>query len=223
MLGMNKALLSVVSVWAVAASANAGIVSFGGSVALANPPANIQIDNWESDTAARLWAERTVTLSSSLNVDALNTGSFFNGTENSPGILAAGTAVQSYMLRSDPVGSNASKYQGFITFDRPIMALIFLRPNLNATDDLLGKSGVTYNKNTDRGLELPSGNPAEGVILSDDRMRIDFSFATGTYTDDVRIITAASIPAPATAALLGLGLVACTRRRGRVDRADAIS
>lgn len=190
------------------ATVRADIVAIGGSVVIADPPANIQQGNWESDTETRVWMEQHLTLPVDLPVDAVNTGTFRDGTENIPGSIAALSTVTSYMLRIDPVASNSVILTGFVVFDEPIVGASFLRGTLNSTDAIVGRPGVTYNTNSLRGLELPSNDL---LTISEDRLRVDFTFASnGSGTDDVRIIT--TVPTPGSIMIISGGAFLAFRR-----------
>lgn len=188
---------------------HAGIVEVGGAAVIAEPLPDIRLDRWESDTEVRVWAERSVVLGSPLAVDAVNTGTVFPG--GVAGNIAA-QAVESYMVRSDPIGEHDVIYSGFVVFDQPILGVIFLEGRLNDTNALLGRPGITYNANTNRGFE-----GEDTLQISDDRLRVDFDYFTGAYTDDVRIITA--VPEPAALSLLVLGSAALLRRPHRTSEA----
>jgi len=168
---------------------------------------------WESNTEARLWAERSIVLTNALHLDAVNTGTIATEGDAIPGQVLAGTAVTSYMLRVDSVGSTDAIYTGYVEFDQPILGVLIFRSTLNGSDDLLGLAGVTYNTNAQRGVDFPP-QVADPFTLSADRRRIDFSFSIGNWTDDIRIVTAVPAPGSAVLALL-LGGVGMSRRSRR--------
>lgn len=192
--------------------AHADIVSFGGSVALRTPPADISLGLWESATEARLWSERNITLASPLSLDTVNTGTVTFESELAPGQVSAGTTVASFMLHADSVGSTQSIYSGFVIFDQPILGLMVLRPGLNGSDGLLGLPGVVYNTNAQRGLEF-FPQIADPFTVSADRLRIDFMFTVSDWTDEIRIVTA--VPSPGGLALILLGSAGLARRSRR--------
>lgn len=227
LLPMNRSCVVVVCHLILALShsvARADIVAVGGSAVVAEPPSNIQNAQWTSDTEARIWLERETILSAPLLADAVSTGVVFqNGIVGEPGFIPEGTPVASYMLRTDPVttGGGGVFYDGFIDFDLPILGVMFLRSTIVASDALLARPGVLYNQNSDRGLEVHSGvsDPMrDALLISADRLRIEFDWRTFAGTDDVRILIA--VPAPGSLALLTFaGLPACrhTRHAGRRD------
>lgn len=193
-----------------ATGAMADIIGVGGSAVVANPPANIQNGQWTSNTEIRAWFERQTTLSANLTLSHINPGLVDASAQLVGGSVTAGQSVQSYMIRVDPATNAAVTLSGFVVFDTPIIGII-INPFLGATDPILGRPGVTYNTNTNRGLELDDGTP-DSFEISADRLRIDFTlFVENGPTDDIRVITA--IPAPSAAALLGLGGLLAARRR----------
>jgi hypothetical protein len=194
---------------ASAAPARADIVGTGGSAVIAVPPADIGLDHWESNTETRAWFERSLTLSAPLTLDAVNTGLISSTGDPIPGQVGIGTAITSYMLRADPI-SHVS-LTGYLQFDQPILGVLFLRSSLNGSDGLLGLPGVLYNQNQQRGVDLSDPSDPDSFTISADRMRIDFAFGVGGWTDDIRIVTA--VPAPGSA--LPLVALACFARRSR--------
>lgn len=189
-------------------SVRAGIVKVGGAAVIAEPPPNISHNLWESDTGARVWFERTVELGSPLAVNAVNTGMVF--PVGTPGDIAP-QAIESYMLRTDPIGGNLISLDGFVVFDQPILGVVTQGNTLDNTDALLGRPGINYNLNEARGLENP-----DTFLISADRLRVDFLYETGTWTDDVRIITA--VPEPGSIAMLALAGLTLLRRRSPMLR-----
>jgi hypothetical protein len=207
----RPAMLVAAAVVAFSATgAMADIVSVGGSAVVANPPANIQNGQWTSNTETRVWFERQTTLAADLTLSHVNTGFVTTGVPRVSGTVTAGTAVQSYMIRMDTATRNPVELSGFVIFNTPILGLIFGGNLLDTTDSILGRPGITYNTNTNRGLEF-DGTP-DAFTISADRLRIDFTVWTQNGpTDDIRVVT--TIPSPSAAALLGIGGLLAARRR----------
>lgn len=197
--------------------ASADIIGVGGAAVIAEPPASIQNQQWTSDTDARIWLEQVTVLDAAIYADAVSTGTVFqNGIVGMPGFIPAGTAVASFMLRTDPAstGIGGVLFDGFIAFDQPILGVMFLRDTMENSDAALARPGVLYNHNADRGLEPHDGvsDPLrDALFISADRLRLDFDWRTFAGTDDVRILVA--VPAPGSLALLSLVGLASTHRR----------
>lgn len=207
--GLKAVIIATV---AGATSVQAGIVSVGGSTVVAAPPADIRLNIWESSTETRVWAENSVVLASPMILNAVNTGLIALPGDAVQGEIAAGTEIASYMLRADPVGDVQVSLSGFVVFDSPILGVRILRGALDGSDALLGLPGVIYNGNTQRGLEI-TDPVQDSLSISPDRLRIDFSYVVGEWTDDIRIITAVPTPGSAAGALMGAAFLACRRRR----------
>jgi hypothetical protein len=136
----------------------------------------------------------------------------------SPATISAGTAVSSYFLHCDAVGSQSPpiRFVGSITFDTDILGLVFVNPRLNQGHDYPGLPGTLYS--TTGAMEINSTPAFDSIELSADRRTVTVDYRNSNSPDDVRIITAA-VPEPATIllAVLGCGLLAlrhCRRFRG---------
>lgn len=138
-----------------------------------------------------------------------------HNNHNSNGSIAAGTGVDRFLIRLDNVNNNSgATYQrsGSITFDRPILGVIWTTGHLIGCDDVLGAPGVAYSTNSVR--DALGGQGADEFTLSSDLKTIDVTLAIGSgYWDELRVLT--EIPEPTTAALLGLGGFAVALRRSR--------
>lgn len=207
---MNRLLFIVPVICCTAGVGRAGIVASGGAATLGPAPASVLLDAVESNTAAPVFIEsENLTLSVGLPVDVTAAGTVDALGDLTPGVIPAGTLLNSYFLFSDPVGNTASTYEGFVEFDQPILGVIVTRDNLAASDLLVGNPGTTYGDFPARNLEL--GANSDRVVLSVSRFRLGFRFSTSSAADHVRVITA---PTPGAAALLAAaGLVGARRRR----------
>ncbi len=171
------------------ASANADVVAIGGDVALREPPSSILLNQWESDLEIRGWFEREVVLSSGLTLGHVLPGYIDDQDDLHNGSVGAGTMVRSYMVRIDPVGVGPVIATGFVVFDTPILG-VYVGSQLEPTDPILQRPGITYNANSYRGLELDGAAESEDAFeISADRSRIDFVMDVGEWTDDIRIVT----------------------------------
>ncbi|MFN5944471.1 MAG: hypothetical protein ACK5ZG_09830 [Phycisphaerae bacterium] len=205
---MTRATTTAVISLVLAGASQAAITTTGGDAVLSPAPASTLLGAIESNTIARAFNEvSSFTLATNLPVNATTPGVYSSNGSLTPGVIAAGTVVNSHYLYVDPVGDGPAMYEGFVEFDQPILGVIVLRNGLNSSD-FLGAPGTTYGDNVARGMEL-SGNEAFTITLS--QFRVNFRFNTTTATDDIRIITA--VPAPGAAAMIGLAATACLRRR----------
>jgi hypothetical protein len=189
----------------------AGIIEVGGAAVLAEPPANIALNQWESDTEIRGFFERQTVLFSDLALDHVNTGLVDHESLLVPGFVTAGTAVQSYLFHADSVAGFDALLSGYVVFDQPILGVLIHTSSMNGTDDFLGRPGVIYGNSPGRRLELPPGS-LDTFEISADRTRLDFTLKFGLAYDELRIITA--VPEPGSLALLSLvGFTGLRRRR----------
>lgn len=204
-------LLAFIPLASAPAAALADIVSVGGSAVIAEPPPSILLNQWESNTEIRGFFERETTLVSDLALDHVNTGLVDHESLLAPGLVPAGTAVQSYLFHADSVDGFDALLSGYVVFDTPILGVLIHTASMNGTDDLLGRPGITYGHHAGRKLELPPES-LDTFEISGDRLRLDFTLKFDLANDNLRIVTA--VPEPGSLALLSmLGFGASRRRR----------
>lgn len=83
---------------------------------------------------------------------------------------------------------------GTLTFDQPVVGLVFLTATLNATDATLGAPGTTYPVHPNTGLRGYEDATGDTVQVSADGLTVTFSATTSTAQDALRIITQGSCP-----------------------------
>lgn len=172
----------------------ADVVSVGGAVVYSDVPSNIELGQWESDSAVRLWKESLLVLPEDIEPGHTQPGTTVDfPSDQVSGIVPAGTRVLTLMLRVDPIGSGPVTLGGWVVLNRPILGVYF-GTQLVTTDSLLGRPGVAYNENEERGLELDSV-ALDAFQISADAKRIDFVFGTGEFTDDIRLVVQADCDA----------------------------
>ena len=112
----------------------------------------------------------------------------------------AGTRVRSYLLRCNPLGQfkepgSTRRFQGSVTFDRPVLGIITVSRKLNRTDAMLSRAPlpkVNTQDNELRGLERKVEDPpkpTDRVELSADRRTITVTFFADVSIDEIRAIT----------------------------------
>ena len=168
--------------------------------------AGILVMGTSEENSVQLYIERQkVVLSSDLNLSG-------------GGTVPTGTVVNSYILHFDPVGSSSSPVwegRGTITFDEPILGLIYATKNtstytlLTQSDTSIGLGADRYDTPATRRLETPS-TVYEDVITN----AVYLNWFANTGLDEARIVTQ-YIPAPGAVLMGGIGiaLVGWLRRR----------
>ena len=184
-------------------SAGAQLGPVSGSVVEVTAPASVLEDTYESDTEIRAFDEaQGVTLAAPLTVDITSPGDYGAGDDLTPGVIPAGTRVDSHLLHADPAGSpdplEPVILAGAVTFETKILGVIVLDtaadPHLNDSDGL-GAAGTAYPDDVAaRGLEFA---PAGGDMV---RLDGDHTLAVDLVMhryDQIRVVTAAP-PVPVT-------------------------
>lgn len=124
-------------------------------------------------------------------------------TPNVGSIITAGSTVASHYVFFDPL--NTLQMKGTVTFDSKVLGIFTSTSTLSATD-FLANTGVNYLNPGLRGLE--AGDYA--TITGTNQISVDVTASSpGDY---IRVLTAYSpgaggVPAPASLALLGAGLL----------------
>ncbi len=184
------AIAATTLIWGSSPAAARLTGSSGDVQVLNQPPPSVVPEALTSDDQAFVFEERRcATLAANLPVDVLNPTGTYGDTTAQPGVIPAGTQVDSYYVHFDQPGTAGTEsVTGTLTFDQPVLGIIFLTPTLNATDAAVGAPGTTYPagaNTTFRGYEGPS----DTVQVSADRRTVTFSATVGAYQDELRIIT----------------------------------
>jgi sugar lactone lactonase YvrE len=173
--------------------ASAAGVSSSGAVQLIAAPPSVQQGALESDTQIQLFSERRgVTLATGVAVDITSPGNYSSSAGLTSGTISAGTLVDSYYLHADPVGISHNIVQlqaGGVTFPTPVLGVIVLDPEFNASDATLGVASTLYPAS---GRSLTLGSPTDTAILSPDGRTLTLQLSDSSATADVRVITAAN-------------------------------
>jgi hypothetical protein len=215
---------AVILILGAGGAARAAIIGTSGAVVMIAPPPSVRTSMLESDTEIRAFNEQqNITLNTNISADITVPGvSPSASSQNfSPGMIASGTKVSSYLAHFDAVGnrtSNPAPLSGSITFDTDVIGLIVLSQAQNNTDAYPGLTSVSYpQQEPSRGLEIVVGGVGQDsndeITLSADRRTVFLNLRTGMVQDEVRIITAA--PEPGGALLASIAALRMVGRRGR--------
>lgn len=202
----------------------ADLLLSGPIISISAPTSDLPGSDPTSSTTGFIWSERTyLKLTSSVSVNMTTTGTADSGNSYnpSPGTIAAGTYVNTYLIHTDPVGTASTLFKNMsVTFDSKILGIITLTSGLNNTDASLGNPNTTYpglhGNSANRGLESPDSL----AWVSNDGLTLNFT--TGANIDEIRVLTMGT-PEPSTliscatgALFLGIGWI---RRRTARSRA----
>ncbi|MBS1724610.1 MAG: hypothetical protein JSS66_16835 [Armatimonadetes bacterium] len=202
------------------ALSSASIINVGGSgdILTAGPGVGYTPDFFGDHTLViHGWDEQqSVTLASNVAVDITGPGTYNSPGSLTPGIVAAGTVVNSHAFYFDPAagGSTTAGFQ----FDGTIIGVIVddgaPTDPFVASDFLIPASVPSGNIPTGhfaaRGLEL--GINIDSVIVGSNT--IQFALSAGSPGDQVRVLTI--VPEPCTLSILAIiGCAGIRRRRQR--------
>lgn len=175
--------------------------AFAALVILGSPPPSVIEGALESNTDAHIFLESTMTLPAPVSVDIATPGLYNQSNPDDPGVIPAGTLVNSYFLHHDSVEEQLSTVVAFGTFPDPVLGIIIGDTFLDASDPLLGSPLTTYPTGLAfRGLEVPALALNDVVFWSGNMVFVSISSTTAEVLDQVRIVTAA-VPEPSTVAL----------------------
>jgi len=170
-----------------------GIYATKGAVVPANPDVPEKVALMESDDHVLVIPERrAVPFTLPLRVDIVDTGTLPGTIPEAVHVIKPkpGKHLSSFLIRYDPVGTFPDdyfkKFEGEVTFDRPIMAIATEKATLEGTDAVfaMGKWESKY-----RGIELDQiKNPPDSVTLSPNRRTVKVTFYAGASTDEIRVI-----------------------------------
>lgn len=205
--GLVKGWSAAVVVMVVAGSAQAAVTGVSGAATLGPPPPVASVPAIISPNA-QVWDElQNVTLpAGGVQVDMLVNGGTMSSTSPTPGVVTG--TVDSHFIHFSAVPNQGAV--GSVTFNAPILAVIYSITFLDNTDALLGAGGTTYPTGwSGRDLSSLSVLNASGNVLN-------FNFfepgGGALRIEQVRVLTNA-IPAPGSAALAGLAALLVARRK----------
>jgi hypothetical protein len=191
--------LSLLLILAVIPRADAAIVETTNQITQIPAPADARAQRLESNTTMFAWDERqAVVLPNDVAVDITQAGVYEDVADLTPGVVPAGTVVDSHFVHADKVGTTAPNIvlQGTVRFDKPIVGIAIEAAPLYASD-FLGAPGTRYPTSGRPERRLNLERQADFVIWQVDQHTVVIQVETAAHFDQVRILTAArEVPVP---------------------------
>lgn len=206
---LSRSSLVVVSSLAVACgAADASIISTtGAATQIASPPSCMP--GALIGPPAYCWNEQTNVTASALPVNLTANGLYTGPT---PNFGMIGGQFDSHFIHFDAL-SGVANVSGTVTFSQAIVGVIYDESLLSMSDGAFGAFGTVYP--TGNAFRSTTGNALgmSTIGVSGNTLFFDlWAFAPGNYLSEIRVLTH-SVPAPGSAALLGLGGLVSLRRR----------
>ncbi len=174
-----------------------GIIATSGGIRPPSPDVPLRLMDYESDDSLLVIPEkRHVQLTAPIPVNPIpaSTGAIRGTFEQEIETLTTTARLRSYICYYNPVGTPLLEgfrhFQGSITFDAPILAVIYGTKQLRQSDALFQHERRRF-PDSMRGLEDNEGQaPPDLVLLSPDRRTLTLDLFTGPHSDQIRVILA---------------------------------
>lgn len=170
-----------------------GIVSTRGAVIPADPDIPEKLVQLEDDDNVLVLPERReVPFSLPIEAEITDPGTLPGDFDGKTRVLQPipRMRLSSFLIRYNPVGvfseEHFLRFEGEVTFDRPVLAIACQAAALSQGDPLFATCEWSEKY---RGIELEQRlNPPDSVTLSEDRKTVKVIFYAGASTDDIRVI-----------------------------------
>jgi hypothetical protein len=138
--------------------------------------------------------------------------SWYAGSSTSAMTLYAGTVINTTILHFDSATEHETsayaEITGYITFANPIIGVIVTSYGLDNTNTALGISGITYNSNSNHGLESPDHVWVDASNL----YKLNFYLKSWGLSNEIRVVTT-PVPGAFLLGLLGFGVAGLKLRK----------
>ena len=170
-----------------------GILSTRGAVIAADPDVSDKLLNQEDDDHVLVIPERRERdFNRPIRAEIVRPGTLPGDIDGRVRVIKPipGKRLSSFVVRYNPVGSFPEdrflRFEGEVTFDRPVLAIACQGPQLSHGDPAFK---IRDWPGAYRGIELEQKlNPPDSVTLSEDRRTVRVVFYAGQSTDDIRVI-----------------------------------
>jgi len=202
----SRSTVAAVSLLVVCGSAHAGIVSTAGRYTQIAPPPSLAPGQLASTRVGYAIDERQNVLFTGL-VDRLGPNLHTPYTHNNAATAFLSTWVSSHIIHAEANGPNLV---GTVSFDAPIIALIYINTRLDASDATLGNIPTTvYPQGVgNRGFSVATVGLDTVRLLNSNTVHLTL----GAGIDQIRVLTV-GVPAPGPIAALAMGGLLATGRR----------
>lgn len=173
-----------------------GILATSGSVRPAPPGTPEQLSKLEdNDSVFVIPEKRNVTFDRPILAEVVAPGTFSASNAEQLYTLRENPRkrLHSFLIRFNPVSNiGFRRFDGAVTFDRPVLAICCQGKYLDATDPMFATGSwtdVSEGARKYRGLDLNQPEHLhEEVNLSEDRRTVRIVFNAGVSSDDIRVI-----------------------------------
>ncbi len=170
----------------------AGVENNLGDVSIEMPGTEIQPTKGISGRVQVYVEKESFEPEQDLEVDQISVGKFADAVVNPGQALQAGGKLTSYLLQLWPEGKvtdNGEEVEASLTFDQPVVGVIFSSERLASSDAAVGTSISHIGVEEISGRGLDSGN--DWILLSEDRRTVNLRLKGGkAQLDQVRVLVA---------------------------------
>ena len=169
----------------------AGVEKNAGSVRLELPGSFVERDRNTNLEAVQIYVENdSFRAKEDMQVDTLPTGQFAKANESDTGeALHSEGELRSYLVQLWPsqVRENTELVEATITFDHPVVGVIYSSDRLEQSDSIVGTHVGTHN-HAGRGMDVGD----DEILLSDDRrtMNVKLKNSGADELDHIRVLVA---------------------------------